>query len=77
MVLGHLDGGRSVSIAVAHTNDSDIGEHISKRIKKDFHLESVLLMNAAPVLGAHTGSGASDIAIHNHSFAISDDTLND
>jgi len=73
--LGYSLGG--LSIAVAHTNTPDIGERISQRIKKDFQLESVLVMNASLILGAHTGSGAYSIAIHNHSFAISDDTLND
>ena len=70
-----LTGG--LSISVAHTNAPDIGERISQRIKKDFQLESVLMMNASLILGAHAGSGAYSIAIHNHSFAISDDTLND
>ena len=93
MVLGHLDVSLStrysfrllspriltggLSIAVAHTNAPDIGECISQRIKKDFQLESVLVMNASLILGAHAGPGAYSIAIHNHSFAISDDTLND
>ncbi|UCE41700.1 MAG: DegV family EDD domain-containing protein [Candidatus Aminicenantes bacterium] len=66
-----------LSIAVAHTNAPDIGERISQRIKKDFQLEPVLVMNASPVLGAHAGPRAYGVALHYHSFATSDDTLND
>jgi hypothetical protein len=39
-----------LSIAVAHTNASDIGECISKRIRKDFQLESVSVMNASYII---------------------------
>jgi hypothetical protein len=61
--------GAGPSRLLSHTqNDSDIGEHVLHRIKKRF---------SAGILGAHTGSGAYDIAIHNHSFPTSEDTLND
>ena len=67
----------SLSIAVAHTNAPDIAEHISQRIREDLKQEPVFVMNASPVLGAHAGSGAYGIAILNHSFEASDETLND
>ena len=66
-----------LSFAVAHTNAPEIGERISQRIKKDFELGSVLVMNASPVLGAHAGPGAYGIALQDHSFITSDDTSND
>jgi DegV family protein with EDD domain len=64
-------------IAVAHTNAPDTGKRISRRIKKEFNLESVMMMNASPVLGAHAGPGAYGIAIHSHSLPSSEGTLND
>jgi DegV family protein with EDD domain len=68
-----------ISFAVAHTNAPELGEHISQRIKKDFErgTGAVPMMNASPVLGAHAGPGAYGIAIHDHSFKTSEDTLND
>jgi DegV family protein with EDD domain len=67
----------SLSIAVAHTNAPDIAERISQKIREDLRQEPVFVMNASPVLGAHAGSGAYGIAIRNHSFEVSDETLND
>jgi DegV family protein with EDD domain len=67
----------SLSIAVAHTNAPDIAQRISQRIREDLKQEPVFVMNASPVLGAHAGSGAYGIAILNHSFEASDETLND
>ena len=67
------------AIAVAHTNAPDIGTRISKRVKKAFGQEAVMVMNASPVLGAHAGPGAFGLAIKKnvvHTLPSSEDTTN-
>jgi len=50
--------GYDVSVAVAHTNDPHSGKSLAEKISQDLGLPVIMIMNAAPVLGAHAGPGA-------------------
>jgi DegV family protein with EDD domain len=52
-----------ISIAIAHTNALDIGDRIARRLADSFGLETDLVLNASPALGAHAGPGAFGIAV--------------
>jgi uncharacterized protein len=49
--------------AVAHVNAQDSGERIKEKIKQRMGRKPVMVMNAAPVLGAHSGPGTIGVAV--------------
>lgn len=49
--------------AVAHVNAQDSGERIKEKIKQRIGRKPVMVMNAAPVLGAHSGPGTIGVAV--------------
>ncbi len=49
--------------AVVHVNAPDSGRRIEKEIKKRLGNKPVMVMNASPVLGAHSGPGTIGVAV--------------
>ncbi|MFQ6082414.1 MAG: DegV family protein [Candidatus Aminicenantia bacterium] len=51
------------SLAVAHSNAPQLGEKVADELTNKLSLDKIMVLNAAPVLGAHAGPGAVAIAI--------------
>ncbi|MFB0564401.1 MAG: DegV family protein [Candidatus Aminicenantaceae bacterium] len=51
------------SVAIAHTDSPQLGRSLAEKINQSFGLKAAMVMNAAPVLGAHSGPGALGIAV--------------
>jgi hypothetical protein len=55
-------GKRNLHFAVAHANAPEKAEWFVQRIKRQFEVSDVMVVNVSPALGAHAGPGAAGVA---------------
>ena len=62
LVCKEAMGKRNLKFAVAHANDLEKASWLSERIKREFEVQDVMIVNVSPALGAHAGPGAAGVA---------------
>ncbi|RMF67875.1 MAG: DegV family EDD domain-containing protein [Calditrichaeota bacterium] len=62
LVGEHASGKRNLKFAVGHADAPEKAEWLAARIKRQFEVKDVMLVNVSPALGAHAGPGAAGVA---------------
>jgi DegV family protein with EDD domain len=62
LVSRHAKGKNKLRFAVAHTNAPEKAAWFSERIKREFKVTDIMLVNASPAIGVHAGPGAAGVA---------------